>query len=478
METNNDIDQLFKEEFEHWELDPPASVKERIDKQLFLTKNSKNAFWLGFTFLMFTFITFSLFWLNDKSNFNKNRKVSKNQISIASKEQIAFQEKSINTNQNNTSIKYKKSNTNKTNNNSILNSNSTIEKQKISKSSNKTIKTANQNLFEEKKTTNDSKRLDIKNNSGSALIDNQYEVLLANTFESNKIDERIVENEKTNNEIISSNSDLTNLDSSQLSNNNETENNLIVEKTDSSVLNLSRKKKDFPFILSFGIGTLLSKSLINSNSYDIKSKDRNAISLSLLATFPLKNNFGFTTGINYHSFQNQNKFKQKVEDLEYKGVAYETNEYIDSAYIIQYSNRFDTVYFTHTDTLSVYNVYEEIERTEEMTKTLQFSSFLVPVLLYYEQKLSKNWFLDLQLGANLHINQVKWLDVTDNQKSWFTIRSTQYSGSLRTTLRYQWNKIGLGLGNNVYYIGNDHRLFDIKRQKWVYEINLGIHYKF
>lgn len=505
METkNNDMDELFRQSFENFEPEPPEEIKALIDKQLqFKTKRGFGRFWyLGILGIILAVSTLAYFSLN-KTGSNKRIQLAKNNSSTQLVDTDTFKHKSELKNDSSQSSKFHSTSTNFSSNSKSndtfknngakkhknvtdkvdyiqtksLKEKSTFKStQKINKLSKKYSKNGKNNRKRNSHKSNKvflsqnfsvddelkkGQEVNQKDNELATKIDKPSEETIKTEAEKNK--NIISKKDSTANSLASTEvKDTTQLkDSSQMTNQNPDINN---------------PAKTSPFLFAFKTDYLVPLGKQDDN--DFKFSNNNAFHFQAEATYLLRSSIGVNSGINYFSSSQSFSKTTTSVDSTFTGFTYQPVYADSNAYIYDSNNVIiDSILITYViDSISQAN-YEINNVNTIQSSNFRISSFSIPLLFYYNQKLNPNLSLDLMAGGILSFQQIKFRDASNPLNNELSLNKFGVKAILKTSLRYQFNHFGVSLNNTLMYDLKPIQYQSVKARKLSYGFGCGVFWK-
>lgn len=476
MEHNyNDIDELFQKSFENFEVEPPSELKALIDKQIQVQRKRRfGKIWFLGIILLALISSASLFFLNNKkqnlhaqkvvTTSNNSHELYPSKLDETTKKSSNKSNSQVDKNFNQSKTEKDKFKTEKINS-KISNNLETKVGKTYNSIQTKKEKNNSSNKFKKQQKT---KKIKID------LIEN-FEKLV-NTKENNKHDEDLIVLTKPNDilkdsVIHKSNPDI---DTNQLSQNTSVK--LDSSQNNSDSKNPINNKRNLPLLLSFKTD-YLSPLFNNSNSEEFIS--RNSFHFQLEGSFLFSKKFGASSGINYFSSSQIYTKSQSYTDSTLIGF---TTDYIfdDSTSYIYDSNNMivDSVIYSFIIDSIQSSLYEFINKSSSTNSLYTISSFSVPLFIYFNQKLSNNIYLDLNTGAILNFQKIRFTDTSNPLNSDLTLSKIGIKAILKTSLRYQFSQFGVSLNTNFLYDLSPTKTATFKRNVLNWGIGVGASWRF
>ncbi|MFN5416922.1 MAG: hypothetical protein ACK5B9_07685 [Flavobacteriia bacterium] len=498
MEHNyNDIDELFQSSFENFEVEPPAELKAAIDKQLkFKTKRRFGNIWYFGVFaiaLIISAITF--FKLNKtETHLSKNEKQSnhtienKNNFKNRSNHLNSYEVKKSNSKQKSTKNRYQQEDAVKDNNSNSRGNYQLASNKKINSSVSSTF-AQKTNLNKQKSKNKIAKNR--KSKSKSALFNST-----SNNQDLTKNDKEPLTRVEKDNSLIQSNTntnsqtDVASSTTSSAINSGEQPKdssatdsalNTAPIKADSSINNTDpakpqKNKRNIPLLLSLKTDYTIP---FNRNSNEESFTSNNAFHFQLEASYLIRPKFGATSGINYFSSsQTFSKTTLQLDSL-FTGITYDPI-FADSLVYIYDSNQMiiDSSYVSYIIDSTAHENYEIINSSTNNRNSFSVSSFSIPLLFYYNQKLSDKIYLDLNAGAILNFQKIRFTDSANPLNSDLTLSKFGVKAILKTSLRYQFSHLGVSLNNNFLYDFAPIQTLNSKRKVMSWGVGVGVSWRF
>lgn len=512
MEHNyNDIDELFQKSFENFEVEPPSEIKALIDKQIqFQSKRKLNKIWfLGIFALALVSSAIVFFSTREtKTILAQNTKVNAQESSLVKNDSgqsniiTKDTEDSINLNSHKKQKKsmgnesIQKQNTNNSKKSDLSpNKKSQINKE-TSSISTKSEKKQNSKSISSKKGRNNNLKsgLRVKKSKSKNIREKSTDKVNDYKKSNDKINDDLNSNlsQKTNSDkdykstdqnIDSKNSTVSNTSNidknSQAIDSTKTimaQNIVDSSKNNSTSHNPAKNKRNIPLLLSLKTDYNVP---FNKNTSEESFASKRAFHFQAEASYLFSPKFGATTGINYFSSnQSFTKTTNKVDSL-FTGITYDPI-FADSLAYIYDSNQniIDSTYISYIIDSTAIENYELINSGVNKTNSFTINSFSIPLLLYYNQKLSDKIFLDLNAGAILNFQKIRFTDISNPLNSDLSLSKFGVKAILKTSLRYQFSHLGVSLNNNFMYDFAPIQLTSSKRKVLTYGLGIGVSWRF
>lgn len=526
MDKDQDIEKLFQDTFDGFEVTPPAEIKLEINQKLGFGKSYAGRkiwfFGIAIAFLGLVSLTAYLFFfststkskdtltslqtptsiiddsnenespvldeelakagINDRSETNTNKKETKTNNSLskkqADKKTVSSSKNSID-NQNyteqNPSKKQQQPTGNKANK-KTKKKNSATKASDVYRKTKKLPKLEQPNkilaLEGEKNPVGTEKEIDTENiavnsDSGNAKPN------LSKEDDINK--ENIKNDAKTEiNENKSSTSEKTIEKTVSDSTKNE------VTPPDSPQNEKPGDKKgkpNFPLMLSLKTGTSFTANSFSGSNAEQKVNESSLFNVQLEATYSFGQNIGVSSGVNYYrSLQN---LSQRFSVSEQKWVGTQTQYTTKDTFELIPNDSLppDTIFYTITDSLDI-PVYETVTTDSTEQSSFVSSSISIPFLFSYSFSLTDRLNLDLLGGGTLRFQQIKFRENNNPLNQQIMYNKMGISLCLKTHLRYQWDHFGVSVSTNFGYDFGSPGFVSSQRKRFLVDLGLGVHYRF
>lgn len=506
METrNDDMEDLFRKSFENFEQEPPEELKALIDKQLqFKTKRGFGRFWyfgvLAIVLAISTLIYFNV-GKTKKTELAQNT-ISKNYVDTPfsknenNKQNGSNQSSQVNPlnsqstdsstfSTDNISSSDKKNNITKEVKKDIkkdeYTKNQTIKEKKIVESGQKT-KSSTKNTSKVKKNKSD-KSLNLPKLNKDFIAQNRWSEESVNKAPETQVENKTAKEAETvkNEEVKKDQSLIVKKDSTNNSKSNELTKDITETKDSSQITNQNTDKKEpsktSPFLFAFKTDYLLPLGKQAEDGSEFLSK--NAFHFQLEATYLLRPSLGVNSGVNYFSSSQSFSKSTTSVDSTFTGfsIDYVYGDSLQYIYDSTGNNIIDSVLITYIlDSISNPN-YEMKNVNSTQSSSFTISSFSIPLLFYYNQKLNSNLSLDLMAGGILNFQQIKFRDASNPLNSDLTLNKFGIKAILKTSLRYQFNHFGVSLNNTLIYDLKPVQYLETKSRGMSWGVGFGVFWR-
>lgn len=463
MEHNNDIDELFQTSFENFEVSPPAELKAKIDERLEFGKRRKRRFilWLFGGFVLAGGLLLA-FLIPERGH--RPAQTAANQTGETSKEQP---------DSNTERVKFVKSGNPA--GNKMTGSDPGKHPENKGKTQNHNSGKAQKNPERENRYNRHKKKKDqiSQNNSKNNTP------LFEGTLSGEEKEKNAAQNPDHSHDPSQPEPEEQPADSASVAS-EET-----AKKADSSMKDSitqpvsdqkSGRKPLPPFSplligLQFGLG-----KAFNSGSTGLSVEERNPFYLHADVTYRFSPRIGGSTGINYfkHSETLSNSFTV-TDTVETSATEYFT---LDTFEIVtDTSGNIDTNYFQITDSIVV-TTYTIENNTVTQQSVYRVSSFALPLMIYYQQRLTDRLFLDLMAGGVLSYQKLRFEDTQNPDNQSVLVHHFGFRACLKTNIRYQFSRFGVSLNTNFSYDMKPVSYQQASRKRQVIDYGFGVWYNF
>lgn len=491
MKDLKNIEDLFKESFNEFEITPPDSVKASVDKAI--QSRKKGMWWLPVLALLLATAPFAYYWMSEK-NTNDNEKASQKELSFISPSSIdsnstietySDSKSNVNKTKLDAASKTSKSKTKLTNKNTEGKSIGKVSTQPNNKSL--TVKEKKQtNASKEKnirKTTvktprNSTKKHPLKKTTKNKKYKGQnlkYPVVEPNLTldpvddEHNPISDQSVNAEPE--KVVPSSSSIK--DSAELAKAAVKKDSISTQKTDStslvsndSVANSNQKStKDKSTENNWLVSTYFGPQFDKMNVLD---KDSTAIKMNTGFRFSAEINrnlfsgFGVSTGFGYfNSGEDYTRYSYQFDS---------TFLYIDSLPILDQND--SVIGYNY------FNVYD-IDTTQNSSQSsYKLSSIAIPLYLTKQFELTDKWGVFVQAGMVYRITKITG-DPSNPLPDLPTINKNSVMISGRVHASYKWNNWMFSLGMNTgFYVKPPLEYPGVKTSRSYFTPEFGVHFSF
>jgi hypothetical protein len=480
MKHTDEIEKLFQESFEQFEVIPPDELKANIDRELHFNdgRSKKAIWWFGSIIALLVIGSVSTYILTTESSDSKVATIRKqnNGASMQTEKHntTIVTETSIKTSQNKTITQAKAANTTIGSEPNVFEKVSTqqLNTPKNNKVTSTSSKTSNFKSVE-RTSAIEKPILTALTNPILASLSNtksETETKTLTSSEENKTEKRTMEEQIT------------------ASKTNETGTNQVIDSaeivqdetlsTHEAVAVPPVAKKSFPILISLSAGSYFALSQFKNKDVTVKEKNRFQAQVDVAYNLA-KSRFSVQSGFNMRQSTEIFGFKELVYDSLFYGILYNTQEVVTSEIYLQYSNRFDTIRSFRTDTVGTTSLYKDNNRLEDRSVSIKMTSYNIPLMLRYSKQVKNTpFYLDLSTGMSFNVLNYQLIDPSSAYKSNLTYTKTGMNALLKSHLRYQFNKIGVSLNTNFVYDLKPVQFVDTKRNRFLIDVGVGLHYKF
>lgn len=476
MKNTDEIEKLFQESFEQFEVIPPDELKANIDRQLHFNdgRSNKTIWWFGSIIALLMIGSVSAYIMTTGSSDSKVATISKHNNVVAMPT-----EKQSTTIVATTPVKATQSKTiiqtqvNKTPITSEANVSEKVSTQQFNAPKNNKItssKTSNFETLERATTIEKPISTALTNPLLASITNTETEEKALTRDEENKTEKRNPEEQKT---VSETNETTTN----QVSDSVEIVQDEILS-TQEALTVPPVAKKSFPILISLSAGSYFALSQFKNKDVTVKEKNRFQAQVDVAYNLG-KSRFSVQSGFNMRQSNEVFGFKELVYDSLFYGTQYNTQEVVTSEIYLQYSNRFDTIRSYKTDTVGTTSLYKENNRLEDRSVLIKTTSYSIPLMLRYSKQVKNTpLYLDLSTGMSFNILNYQLTDPSSVYNTNLTYTKTGINALLKSHLRYQFNKIGVSLNTNFVYDLKPVQLVDTKRNRFLLDLGVGLHYRF
>lgn len=476
MKNTDEIEKLFQESFEQFEVIPPDELKANIDRQLHFNdgRSKKAIWWFGSIIALLVISSVSAFIMTTESSESKIATTSK-QSNVA----IMPTEKHNTTIVTTAPVETPQSKTNiqtQVNKAPIVYETNVFEKvstQQLNTPKNNKItssKTSNFETLERATTIEKPISTALTSPLLASITNTETEEKALASDEENKTEKRNPEEQKTVSETNETNTNQVN-DS--------------VEIIQDEILNTQEAltvppvaKKTFPLLISLSAGSYFALSQFKDKEATVKEKNRFQAQVDVAYNLG-KSRFSVQSGFNMRQSNEVFGFKELVYDSLFYGTQYNTQEVVASEIYLQYSNRYDTIRSYKTDTIGTTSLYKENNRLEDRSVSIKTSAYSIPIMLRYSKQIKNTpLYLDLSTGMSFNILNYQLVNPSSIYNNNLIYTKTGINALLKSHLRYQFNKIGVSLNTNLVYDLKPVQLVDTKRNRFLLDLGVGLHYRF
>ena len=474
MEHENDIDDLFQQSFENFEVLPPDEVKRKIDEALF-GKRKRRFFGIWFwTLLPLAGIAFlTLLWINTDPGKQKHTIAQQSFQATETKteHETAKSKKSQGTvstqapegeklDRNNSSTKLNTSENpgeiNHTSSSAHKSGKSTAGKSSLSKkrSRNRAASERAAVLAEEHQTTN--------THSGDEATDG-----LADT--KGTLPDSASVSPADSLALASGSDSLSRAKKDDTSENDSLADNYVKpERKPKSQTKLS------PYLVGVQFG--LTRG-INSSQENVLFRESNPFYVNLDASFrPRK--IGVSSGFNYFSTSETATHNYTQTDTVQTGITYDyitedTLEYIYDSNQVVIDSIVHTVIIDSTANYS----YDIQTNSYTQSSVYRVSYFSLPLMLSFQQRLAPKLYLDLMAGGVISYQKLRFKESNPANDN-VTLTEFGFRLCVKSNLRYQFSEFGVSLNSNFNYDLKPVQYLQKARKRQAVDFGVGIWYNF
>lgn len=462
---HDDIDDLFQNSFENFEVQPPDELKKRIDKKLkFKSKRKIGPFIFFYGGIVLLLCLIFLYLQTNTSGSKKPNSLAQHSKFQSEKERRLLNETELTNSkkQQEKTSPYRTSgykNSDQEHQFATLDSSSSQRKKINSGKSWKqdySIKTVKENKLKAEKTYEEN--LNVENINLIHKSDSNITPILTIQSESKGAQHEISSSSDTALSVTSQDS----LSDKQ------------IEQSKISVLDsLPTSLKKFPLLI--GLNSVYDFSFNQFKDKLIEVKEQNSFQFHLQASYLFNAKHGVSGGLNY--FRSSERYTQTISmtDSTYQGQGY-TYIYEDS--IVVNTQTQDTTTITFVVDSTAYNIYQVKETTSEKSSLYRVSSVALPLLYYYQHSFNQHLYLDLFVGGIISFQRFKVNDSSNPLNSSLSIDKIGIKACQRSQLRYQFDRFGVSLNNTLTYDFNPVKFNDIKRNRFSIGVGIGMSWRF
>lgn len=483
MKKINDIEDLFQQSFEQFEVPVPPNLKDKIDQKLHFKSKRKFA-WIWWSAIVAILLISGIYLNSSSDSIQKTNQTS--QVSQNNKQHQDLETVKPKKEQNKIS-KQGENNENKNSKSTLLQIGTSSEKTTITKNEpSNQVNTQNSSKAIKKNKSKNSEKMktDFSKNENRNLPEK-----MGNSSSSNKE----TQNGNTEKSIVSNNStennNKTNKQTGEISITNKTEVQVendslnLSENQDSKTTdsiqkeNISQNDISLPQAFNRFLFTLKSDYL-TPLSANKNFKTQNAFQFQAEASYFLTKNIGINSGVNYFTSMNRYHETTTKKDSTFTGNTIDytysdsTSYFYDTMGVIT-----DSIVYTYTSDSTMTPNYAYNETQTENSSFYTVNSISIPFSFHYQQKLTSKLYLDLLAGGILSYQQIKFLDKSNPLNSTLRLNQFGFKAAVKTSLRYQFNKFGVCLNNTLLIDFSPSMPQNSKRKEISYGFGVGMSWR-